>query len=547
MILRLLVIAASLASPVAHAQPSSAIHAIRGQIVDDLTGRPITDVELTLQTAKWQSAADSVVPDAQGRFVFRGLRLGEYVLGAARQDFGFIFFGQLSDGWIQTIDIRPGDGDKTVVFRLVPRSLATGIIRDEFGDPVVGAAVTMSRQTWTEKGAALRQVFQSSSDDRGLYRFANVPPGSYVICARANILGSIPAPSSSVADFQLRAATQYYVRTCYPEAAGLPQSLLHIGKAEHVAVDITLTPAPAVRVRGHVQTSVPASAGGVWLAPELPAGTGESWQAQVDLAAGAFEFRGVPPGPYRLEANLTHSTGEKTTETVRATRHIVVGLSDLDNVDLTIEPTAELEVVLHDTEGRTPDPNAVTLGLQPVSGDESGVTWAINNEGSLRFQALVPGTYWLNTRSVEGDGDTYCVQSAKLGDAEVLQGRLTVTPSLSAQLRVVVSKRCGVVTGSVSSNQKPLPDAKVLLLLSGTAKNPGDTATYFTDDRGEFTISALPFGRYLLWAWEVDESKSFLGPSSLAEAEKYAVLVTVANGQPVQVEITAVPPEKESR
>jgi Carboxypeptidase regulatory-like domain len=119
--------------PVANfAQPSEKLHSLSGQIVDDLTGRPITDAELALSTSHWE-------PDSEGRFTFHGLAAGEYVLGASRADFGTILWGQLPDaGWFQTIDFRLGDDDKAVVFRLVPYGVVTGTVRDEFGDPIVG-------------------------------------------------------------------------------------------------------------------------------------------------------------------------------------------------------------------------------------------------------------------------------------------------------------------------------------------------------------------------------------------------------------------------
>src|SRR6266852_2649722 len=87
-----LLAAALLALPVAaQTQASEKRHSLRGQVVDALSGRPVTDVELSLSTARWESAAEPVTPDSQGRFFFRGLAPGQYVLSAARPDFGTIF------------------------------------------------------------------------------------------------------------------------------------------------------------------------------------------------------------------------------------------------------------------------------------------------------------------------------------------------------------------------------------------------------------------------------------------------------------------------
>src|SRR6266571_4094662 len=126
-------------SVAAQTQAGEKRHSLRGQVVDSLSGRPITDVELSLSTARWESA-EPVTPDPQGRFIFRGLAPGLYVLSATRPDFGTIFFGELPDPeTIQTIEIGSSEEEKVIVFRLVPRSTVTGIVTDEFGDPMVRA------------------------------------------------------------------------------------------------------------------------------------------------------------------------------------------------------------------------------------------------------------------------------------------------------------------------------------------------------------------------------------------------------------------------
>src|SRR6266849_7375565 len=145
-----LLAAALLALPVAaQTQAGEKQHSLRGQVVDALSGRPITDVELALSTARWESAAEPVTPDSEGRFIFHGLAPGQYVLSAARPDLVAIFFGESPEpGTIQTIEISSSEEDKVIVFRLVPRSTVTGVITDEFGDPMVRANVTLLRPAW---------------------------------------------------------------------------------------------------------------------------------------------------------------------------------------------------------------------------------------------------------------------------------------------------------------------------------------------------------------------------------------------------------------
>src|SRR2546422_1144703 len=113
----------------AQMRPSEKRFSLRGQVVDGLSERPINDVELTLATANWESAGEAVWPDPQGRFVFSGLAAGQYVLSAVRPGFGTVFFGELPEpGAMQTIRVGPQDEEKITIFRLVPRSVVTGVV-----------------------------------------------------------------------------------------------------------------------------------------------------------------------------------------------------------------------------------------------------------------------------------------------------------------------------------------------------------------------------------------------------------------------------------
>jgi hypothetical protein len=92
----------------------------------------------------------------------------------------------------------------------------------------------------------------------------------------------------------------------------------------------------------------------------------------------------------------------------------------------------------------------------------------------------------------------------------------------------------------------PVPDAKVVLL-DGPAKDPENLITNFTDDRGEFSFRGVPFGRYQLWAWKVDQGALYLGPESLAKEESHGTSVSVRNEAPVSAEVELLEPEKQNR
>jgi hypothetical protein len=512
---------------------------LTGQVVDGLSGRPMTNLELGLDRDDWQPAAERAAPDSQGRFAFRGLPAGEYILSATGADFGTIHFEEVADpGWVITIRLGPEEEEKVVQFRIVPRGVISGTVKDEFGEPLERAPVTLYRPAWTDGRVVFGQVNQQTTDDRGRYRMTNLPPGGYVICAGASQGQATPVPLPGPVDFAAPAAPRFYVRSCYPDAAGPSPTPFPLAAAGRVAVDLTLRSAPAVSVEGRL-SDPPANAGlSIRLIPESAFDFSQTWFAAVKPPE--FGFHGVPPGSYRLEADVTWQEPDGSQRSAVARLRIAVGNVNLGGVYVPLEPAGAIDVVLHPADGARIDPGSVQVGLRPTDSDPNGMRWAQGDEtGPLHLSGLARGAYWLSTRTK----GSYCVTSAKFGGQDVLRRVLTVTPAMAASLDLVVSKSCGGIQARVVSEGKPVPKAKVLLMLSGSARDPGDLMTDFSNDEGEITFTGLAPGRYLLWAWGVDTFGGFVGPESLDGEQHPATQVMVTVGDPTRVDVPLLKPE----
>ena len=533
----------------AQPRPTPGSFTLRGQVVDGLSGRPITGIELGLDKTDWQPAAEPIASDPQGRFVFPGLAAGEYILFADRPDFGRIFFEELPDpGWVQTVRLGPQglgperlgpqpsgpeDAEKVVQFRIVPRSAISGMVRDEFGEPAERATVTLHRPLWSDGRIVFGQVNQQTTDDRGRYRMNNLPPGGYVICASAAQGHATAVALPGPVDLASPVEPRFYVRSCYPDVTASSPAPFRVPAAGRAGVDLTLLSAPAVSVRGRL-SALPANAGlNIRLIPETSFDSSQPWFAGFD-SPGAFAFRGVPPGPYRLDADVNWQEPDGTRKSTFARLRIAVGNVDLNGIDVPLEPAGAIDVVLHGQDGARIDPEDLQVGLRPAVPEPAGTEWAQREPtGQLHFGPLASGTYWLSTRTKE----SICVHAAKLGAQDALQGALTVTPAMAASLDVLVSKSCGGIQARAVSDGKPVPGAKVLLLLRGTAKAPGDLMTDFSNDEGEIAFTGLAPGRYLLWAWTVDGFGSFVGPVKLDGASQPATPVLVHAGDPTRVDV----------
>jgi hypothetical protein len=168
---------------------------LTGTVVDGASSRPLAGVDLSLQTEKWQVAGDPAISDAQGPFLFRGLAAGEYILSATASGYGNIQYGEAPDpGWVHSIHLG---SDKSIVFPLTPRATIEGVVRDEFGDPMMNANVFVVRPLWNDGRTTLRTIANKTTDDRGHYRFGKLAPGSYIVCATGRQGMNAPAPARS--------------------------------------------------------------------------------------------------------------------------------------------------------------------------------------------------------------------------------------------------------------------------------------------------------------------------------------------------------------
>lgn len=287
-------------------------------------------------------SSGAVTTDKDGRFQFSDLRPGSYTLEAQGQ-------GYWSGGYLQQEPLvapqvlRLFRGErKTVTLRLWKHAAITGTVRDEKNVGVIGATVHGLR--WSTSGGRRCLLPRASvvSDDRGAYRLAGLPPGSYAVAVLMRQLtqksGRVAASgvlSSDVAA-QMRTAAgalpaggyllqslggpaprpsanggiSIYSTIFYPSSSTASQAVevpLKSGE-DATGIDLRLEPGEGFAVSGRV-SAVPETGLAVHLrdssAEDFCARTGfESATAIVD-PDGAFRLLGIRSGSYTLTALVT--------------------------------------------------------------------------------------------------------------------------------------------------------------------------------------------------------------------------------------------------
>ncbi len=521
----LLVLCAVLCAPVTAAAQSAERYTLRGQVIDGETGKPLPDIQVVIsQYPSWQVAAEPVTSGPDGRVVFYGLEAGLYTADTWL-DGELIHYREMPSGTVGATRVGPDFRNAEFTFRVARHPSIGGIVRDEFGDPVPHVNVVAFRSQWID-GRLVRAVqAQTATDDRGRYRIPVLAPGAYLVCAEVanpyenDWFRSLAPEAASTVDFEAPDAPRFYRRSCYP---GEPPASFKIDWGQDMPVDLKLSATPGIKVQGRVTNLNGSSAALVPVAEDetvFPAGI----PVQPD---GAFEFNVLEPGPYILRIEQ---------ERLVALQTIVVDKSPLTGLQLNLRPSAAVSVFIQSDAILQPD--SVSIGLRETSSRRSAALWAQpGGDGSLRFPAVDPGTYWLLTRTTA----PFCVASATFGGRAVLHDTLTVSSGDSARLDVVLSAQCARIDGQVIMPEHSAAFPVVLVMMSGTAESPGDVLKVDSGEDGSFSVTELPPGRYALWAWS-QEDVGFPGPASLVEVANRASIVEVGKERHAVVQVKMLP------
>src|SRR5262245_6015688 len=155
---------------------------IAGTIVGADTGRAVR--RATVSIAGPEGRRRTASTGESGEFSFTNLPPGPYTLTATRQGYLEVNFGQRQPGSGRPgtpIQLAAGQKLENISLQMPRAGVLTGLITDEYGDPMMGVQVRAWRFVMRSGERTLQPAGSGTTDDRGIYRIPSLLPGEYLV------------------------------------------------------------------------------------------------------------------------------------------------------------------------------------------------------------------------------------------------------------------------------------------------------------------------------------------------------------------------------
>lgn len=469
--------------------------AIEGLIVAADTKAPLRNAVVTLSgpfAATYLGVRDrpSSAPvlrtetDQNGRFTFSGLDAGNYDVLASKNGYASSNWGYETRA-TQLLAVAAGQRVKDVVVKLEAAAVLTGTVRDPAGAPVQGANVRVLRRSY-------RQSRQShfilcpgvgQTDDRGEYRIAGVPSGSYLL--------RVTPPRDAKDLPQL-----YFPDTTDYRAA----QWITIASKEIRKVDFSLRKGTVARIRGRALAPDGKTLGELEIGLN-PRGDGPSDRVQAGFVVagfqGPFEIADVTPGSYIL------SVADKNQKFAAFQELEVRG--DMDGVFVRLAPARQGRGVIYVEDGGAPVLKGITVALLPLDLPCCGNLRAtVQEDATFAFDLLMPIHYMI---AVENLPPGYYVRSIRL-DGKPVDGAGFAIESDASFTIGLASGGARLAGAVVDAAGKPAAYPEVTLIPADLSVSGARNA--LADAQGNFSFDAVLPGRYKVLAWETPEDARYL-------------------------------------
>ncbi len=477
---------------------------LRGTVVNSSNGTPIRGALVQLSGEHPRAT----LTGADGVFEFSGLKPAEVEITARKP--GFFTAQELRPNTLseRRVHLVPEMGPVTL--QLFPEGVIFGRITGENGEGLEGLTVLLRRLGEKKLRSDESRKLQTTTDETGSFRIAELKPGSYLLVASKS-LQSDPILFRMHAVRSSRGYGNYFYPSVTDSAAATP---IAITPGKQFKADMRLEKVPYLRVSGRVT-------GGIGTQPLLVFIVATDAQAPVAMATanpptGDFLLQGVPPGSYVLGAMAARGQESTGILPLQLTH-------DLSSIILPLAPNVTLPVNIRKDRSSSevpPEEGETQLVLSfdrldlPMGEMSTSAIPQRNDKGVIMGWSanLAPGKYRLNYSLESG----YYVASANSGTADLINEDLLIAAGGSAEpIEIVLRDDVASLQGKVVRGGDPAV-GRVFLI---PTRAPRTASSEPVDSDGNFLFTDLAPGAYLVVALEDEEDADLDNPDTLRKIQ----------------------------
>jgi Carboxypeptidase regulatory-like domain len=541
------------------ASPQNSGYRISGMVVDSLTGQPLDRATVNVVSSTDGEVHFTVLTSSDGRFLFANLPAAKFVLTASRPGYVYQGFHQ-HEGFSTAIVTGPGKNSENVRFPLARSAVISGVVTDEWGDPVRDAQILLFEYGLTSGSRDSHIANRAATNDLGQYRLAHLHTGNYTVMVIAKPwyassqfgprfiqnppegdgVAFVPEAWSQIShpsDATSPILDVAYPAIYFPNALSLAEAgKLSLTPGAVIIADFALHPVPSAHL--FVRTpAAPSSAGPDDTQPADPVNINvarkigeyveDAAPVRREIAPGLTELSGIPPGEVTITSITQQDSGSTTfsqTLDLSGNRELDLtprgGHSDVSGTVLlptTPSPPATAPAGAQIVE----DPRIQTSSDDPAEGEASisegagqvatrlqfrsaktGESYAadvsVDGSFSLASASLPPGTYEVSFP----DDFAHQVASMEATGAKVSGRTIDISGGEPVRLVVHVAEANCSVSGVVVKDGKPVAGAMLLLVPQDPTQDPATFHRDESDSDGTFMLGGVFPGRYTLLAIE---------------------------------------------
>ena len=520
--------------------PRSPYAAVSGIVLNNATGAPLPRAVVTLSTLDDPPLEAVTFSESNGAFGFTAIPPGRYQLRVEMDGFQRAWFGASTpDRPHGTLNLAAGVYRYGITFRLRPLGSISGMVMDQDGDPVP-AEIRLLKATWERMKPAYRNEGWAHADASGRYHFDDVVPGQYIVMAHPSYMTFVTQSTITAGQPETE---KMYAAQFYADSSSLSGATpVQLDPGKHLEdIDFHLMMRAVAPLDGRVvlpaDVSTKAFAMVRVFSQDVPDDMSQSQGAGASPPNFNFEISNTTVGAYVITASTTVDGRE---------------YQDAERIDLppggeqlalNLRPAIDLagRVDLEGALAGLEHPFRVTLfpvGFPPGRQRREA---EMKPDGSFVAHNVSPGIWDIGVEPIPPGG---YLKSMRLGDQDVLTEDMTIDGDTHAPLRIVVSTRGAVVSGTVTVPKGAAlsPRASVLLAPSGRYAQVWSFYKVGTaDDSGHFEFKGVTPGRYQLFAFEEMDPEAFEDPGFLEPFEKLSPVFDVPEGGDVDRKTQLIP------